>query len=76
MAKKKSPRRYAGLTDDLPERKEQHGNPPGFRVARRFRTERQGRKWEEGMLNKGYKGDTGGKGWKFGYTFPVGKKKK
>ena len=68
--------RYAGLTNDLDKRKEQHGDPRGFRPVRTFRSEKAAREWEEQMLNKGYKGDTGGKGWKYGYTFPVSSKGK
>ena len=68
--------RYAGLTNDIDQRKEQHGNPRGFRRVRTFRSEKVAREWEEQMLNKGYKGDTGGKGWKYGYTFPVSSKGK
>ena len=61
--------RYAGLTDDPDRRKKEHGNPKDFRVVRTFKTETEARKWEKDMLAKGYKGDTGGKGWKYGYTF-------
>lgn len=61
--------RYAGLTDDPERRKREHGSPPDFRVVRRFGTEREARDWEKGILAKGYAGDTGGKGWEFGYTF-------
>ena len=52
--------RYAGLTNDLEQRKEEHGYPKGFRRVRAFRTEREARAWEEGMLRKGYRGNTGG----------------
>ena len=68
--------RYVGLTDDLEKRKKQHGNPPGFRRVRTFRTEKTAREWEKEFLKKGYTGDTGGKGWKYGYTYKVTKKKK
>jgi hypothetical protein len=61
--------RYVGLTDDAQRRKQEHGNPKDFRVARKFSTEKEARDWEKEMLKKGYKGDTGGKGWKYGYTF-------
>ncbi len=61
--------RYVGLTDDPDRRKQEHGNPKDFRVVRKFKTETEARKWEKEMLAKGYKGDTGGKGWKHGYTF-------
>ena len=73
--RKKSKGRYVGLTNNLEQRKEQHGNPSGFRRVRAFRSEKAAREWEEQMLKKGYNGDTGGKGWKYGYTFPVRGKK-
>jgi len=72
----RGPQRYVGLTNNLDQRKEQHGSPPGFRRVHAFRTEKEARAWEEQMLSKGYKGDTGGKGWKYGYTFPVTRKKR
>jgi predicted GIY-YIG superfamily endonuclease len=61
--------RYVGLTNDHKRRKEEHGNPKDFRVLRTFKTEKEAREWEKQMLGKGYKGDTGGKGWRYGYTF-------
>ena len=68
--------RYVGLTDDLEQRKRQHGKPPGFRRVRTFRTEKAAREWEKKMLKKGYKGGTGGEGWKYGYTYTVTSKRK
>ena len=61
--------RYVGLTDDFERRKQEHGNPKDFSVVHTFKTEKEARDWEKEMLGKGYKGDTGGKGWKYGYTF-------
>ena len=61
--------RYVGLTDDPERRKQEHGNPKDFRVVRTFEIEKEARKWEKEMLDKGFEGDTGGKGWKHGYTF-------
>ena len=63
--------RYAGLTDDPERRKQDHGNPRDFRVVRELSSERQGREWEEQMLAQGYKGDVGGAGWRYGYTYAV-----
>ncbi|MCK4339205.1 MAG: hypothetical protein KAW87_04375 [Candidatus Cloacimonetes bacterium] len=68
--------RYVGLTDDLEQRKKQHGNPPSFKRVRTFRTEKAAREWEKEILKKGYEGDTGGKGWKYGYTYTVTRKRK
>jgi hypothetical protein len=62
--------RYAGLTDDPATRKQAHGNPSDW-WQRSFSTEKEARQWEKDMLAKGYKGDTGGKGWKYGYTYSV-----
>jgi len=50
--------------------------PDHKRCVRTFRTEKAAREWEEKMLKKGYKGDTDGKGWKYGYTYPVTRKRK
>lgn len=61
--------RYVGLTDDWQRRKQEHGDPRDFAVVRTFTTEREAREWEKGMLKQGYAGDTGGAGWKYGYTF-------
>ena len=61
--------KYVGLTDDADRRRQEHGNPPDFTVVRTFSSEAEARKWEKDMLAQGYEGDTGGKGWKYGYTF-------
>lgn len=63
--------RYAGLTDDPERRKSEHGNPQDFRVVREFTSEYEARLWEKDMLDQGYKGDIGGAGWRYGYTFSV-----
>lgn len=63
--------RYVGLTDVPQRRKADHGNPADFRVVREFSSENEARRWEKDMLAEGYKGDTGGAGWRYGYTFSV-----
>ena len=63
--------RYAGLTDDPVKRKQDHGNPFDFHVIREFTSEEAARKWEKGMLLLGYQGGTGGKGWRYGYTYTI-----
>lgn len=63
--------RYAGLTDDPQRRKAEHGNPPDFRVVKQFSSEKDAREWEKQMLARGYAGDIGGAGWKYGYTYSV-----
>jgi hypothetical protein len=62
---------YAGLTDDSDRRKTEHGNPPDFKVVKTFTQEKDARKWEKEMLDKGYQGGTGGGGWKYGYTYTI-----
>ena len=61
--------RDVGLTDDADRRRQEHGNPSDFRIVHVFTSEADARKWEKDMLAQGYEGDTGGKGWKYGYTF-------
>ena len=63
--------RYAGLTDAPERRKREHGNPADFSVVREFTSEVVARQWEKDMLAQGYEGDTGGAGWKYGYTFSM-----
>jgi len=63
--------RYAGLSDAPDRRKKEHGNPPDFRVVHTFRVEKEAREWERQMLAQGYAGDTGGAGWRYGYTYSV-----
>ena len=63
--------KYAGLTDDLKGRKEAHGNPADWWYTS-FSSESVARNWEKAMLAKtGYKGGTGGEGWKYGYTYTI-----
>jgi hypothetical protein len=63
--------KYVGLTDDPKTRKVQHGNPSDW-WQREFTTERAARQWEQEMLAKpGYKGGTGGSGWRYGYTYTI-----
>lgn len=61
--------RYVGLTDDPERRKEEHGGPPDFKVVRRFSSKSDAIEWEKSLLAQGYDGDTGGAGWRYGYTF-------
>lgn len=63
--------KYAGLTDDPDRRKREHNYPSDFRVVREFSSESEARRWEKYMLAHGYEGDTGGAGWRYGYTFSV-----
>ncbi len=63
--------KYVGLTDDPATRKQQHGNPSDW-WQKTFQTEKEARDWEKEMLSKpGYKGGTGGAGWKYGYTYTI-----
>ncbi len=63
--------KYVGLTDNLQERKEAHGNPADW-WHRSFSTESEARRWEKEMLaNSGYKGGSGGEGWRYGYTYTI-----
>jgi len=40
-------------------------------VIREFATEDEARKWEKGMLLLGYQGRSGGRGWRYGYTYTI-----
>jgi len=63
--------KYVGLTDDPVTRKQQHGNPSDW-WQRTFSTEKEARDWEKAKLDtSGYKGGTGGAGWRFGYTYTI-----
>ena len=63
--------KYVGLTDYPLTRKEAHGDPSDW-WQRTFDTEKEAREWEKKMLAKaGYKGGTGGEGWKYGYTYTI-----
>jgi len=61
--------KYVGLTHDPERRRQEHGNPADFTVVGEFDSESGAREWEEQMLESGYSGDTGGAGWRYGYTF-------
>jgi hypothetical protein len=63
--------RYAGLGDEPKRIKAERGNPSDFRIIQQFTSEQSARAWEKRMLNQGYQIDTGGKGWKYGYTYSV-----
>ena len=63
--------KYAGLTDDPERRKKEHGSPSDFKVEREFASEDVARVWEKGMIARGCTGDTGGDGWRYGYTFSI-----
>jgi len=63
--------KYAGLTDDPKQRKQDHGNPSDWAVVKTFSTENEARNWEKAMHNTGYKGAGGGAGWKYGYTYSI-----
>jgi hypothetical protein len=63
--------KYVGLTDNPQQRKQEHGNPPDW-WQRSFNTEKEARDWEKDMLSKsGYKGNPGGAGWRYGYTYTI-----
>ena len=68
-------KKYAGLTDDPQKRKGDHGNPADWKVVEEFSTESEARNWEKYMHDaKGYKGDEGGTGWRYGYIYTITKR--
>lgn len=63
--------KYVGLTGDPSRRKLEHGNPNDWQ-QRNFYSEPEARNWEKYMLSlPGYKGGTGGDGWKYGYVYTI-----
>ena len=63
--------KYVGLTDDPKQRREEHGSPVDWQ-QRGFSWESEARAWEKAMLAlSGYKGGTGGEGWRYGYTYTI-----
>jgi len=63
--------RYAGLTDEPERIKRERGNPGDFKVMQQFTSEAAARQWVRRMMNQGCEQDSGGKGWKYGYTFSI-----
>jgi len=62
---------YVGLTDDPDRRRQEHGSPPDWKQTE-FATEEAARAWEAKYVgNPGYKADTGGAGWRYGYWYTV-----
>ncbi len=63
---------YVGLTDDPERRREEHNNPPDWRVERQFASEGEARAWEKRELSRpGHCGGVGGSGWRYGYKYTV-----
>jgi len=63
--------KYVGLTDDPSRRKGEHGNPSDW-SQQYFSSEKEARAWEKRMISlPGYKGGTGGDGWRYGYTYTI-----
>ena len=62
---------YVSLTDDPARRKTEHGNPPDWQQTS-FNSEPDARTWEAVQLMlPGYKGGTGGAGWRYGYWYTI-----
>lgn len=63
--------KYAGLTDDPTRRRQEHANPTDWE-QQSFSSETQAREWERRMVAQpGYRGGTGGEGWRYGYTYTI-----
>ncbi len=63
--------KYAGLTDDLARRRQEHGNPSDWQHEQTFSTEDAAQKWESDMRDAGYRANPGGTGWRYGYTYTI-----
>jgi len=66
-------RRMVGLASDPLRRKEDLGNPDRWLTIRKFRTEKEALEWEQKLITQGFKNDTGGTGWEYGYSYPTPK---
>ena len=63
--------KYVGLTDNSEQRRQEHGNPVDWQ-QKSFSSESEARAWEKEMLAlPGYRGGSGGEGWKYGYTYTI-----
>ncbi len=63
---------YVGLTDNLAQRREDHGNPSDWRTTGPFASEAAARAWEKAELAKpGRRGGPGGAGWRYGYWYTI-----
>ncbi len=62
--------KYAGLTNDIERRKGEHGNPSDWEYQK-FSSEKEARDWEKSKLSSGYRGGTGGEGWRYGYEYTI-----
>lgn len=62
---------YVGLTDDPTRRKVEHGSPVDWKLYGPFSTEAEARAWERQLLLAGFKGGSGGSGWRYGYTYTI-----
>lgn len=72
MAKKDLNKTYYGLTNKPDIRKQQHGNPKDWKIEHKFQNETEARSWEQKKTARSdNSGDTGGKGWKYGYSYTV-----
>ena len=63
---------YVGLTDDLAQRRQDHGNPQDWQHTDRFASEAEARAWEKKQLARSdCKGGPGGAGWRYGYWYTI-----
>lgn len=72
MPKSDLSKKYYGLTNKPDVRKQQHGNPKDWKIEYQFQFESEARAWERKVTARSdNSGDTGGKGWRFGYSYTI-----
>ncbi len=69
--KERTVTRFAGLTDHPRRAREEHNNPPGWRIEKEFRTQIQARIWLQEMDEAGCRVEKHGPGWGWGFSYTV-----
>lgn len=65
--------KFAGLTDHPRKAKDEHGNPPDWRIEKEFRTEITARMWLQEMGEAGWERGRRSPEWGWGFTYTITK---
>jgi hypothetical protein len=63
--------KFSGLTDNLANRRQEHGNPLDWRTFGPFASQAQAIAWETRMHARGHEGSFHDSGWRYGYTYTI-----